>query len=136
MLFSFVDEEVKETKTRSHFFPSSSTEGSLCSFSLFREQLSRLSLQMSDFNPTPFKGEAGVPHVPEDWFTTLFVSTQVRKERKKKGMLTTAIGERQAAAVVVPFLSPHPSLPFLSLPSPLRSPCCSTCSRGGSRDCT
>ena len=37
---------------------------------------------MSEFNPTPFKGEAGVPHVPEDWFTTLFVSTQVSERER------------------------------------------------------
>ena len=39
---------------------------------------------MSEFNPTPFKGEAGVPHVPEDWFTTLFISTQVRESCRRK----------------------------------------------------
>lgn len=32
---------------------------------------------MSEFNPTPFKGESSVPHVPEDWFTTLFIGMQV-----------------------------------------------------------
>ena len=34
---------------------------------------------MAEFNPTPFKGEATVPHVPEDWFTNLFIGTQVRR---------------------------------------------------------
>lgn len=39
---------------------------------------------MSEFNPTPFKGEAGVPHVPEDWFTTMFISTQVRQRKRER----------------------------------------------------
>ena len=32
---------------------------------------------MAEFNPTPYKGDSTVPHVPEDWFTSLFVGTQV-----------------------------------------------------------
>lgn len=54
---------------------------------------------MSEFNPTPFKGEAGVPHVPEDWFTTLFISTQVSRKLSKK--MLTAIEKEQAAAAAV-----------------------------------
>ena len=45
---------------------------------------SRAFFSMSEFNPTPFKGEAGVPHVPEDWFTTMFISTQVRQRKRER----------------------------------------------------
>jgi len=56
-----------------HFFSSKSSE--TC-FSL-PIYLARTT-SMSEFNPTPFKGESSVPHVPEDWFTTLFIGMQVR----------------------------------------------------------
>lgn len=40
---------------------------------------------MAEFNPTPYKGEASVPHVPEDWFTSLFIGAQVGERRKGLG---------------------------------------------------
>lgn len=35
---------------------------------------------MGDFNPNPFKGEASIPHVPEEVFSAVWLGWQVRKE--------------------------------------------------------
>lgn len=32
---------------------------------------------MSDFNPNPYRGEASIPHVSEDFFKVYFVGAQV-----------------------------------------------------------
>ena len=32
---------------------------------------------MADFNPNPYRGEASIPHVSEDFFKVYFVGAQV-----------------------------------------------------------
>lgn len=70
-------ESAKKNDGKNHFFFKLASKGKNkkakknCFFSFC------LSHSMSEFNPTPFKGESSVPHVPEDWFTTLFIGMQV-----------------------------------------------------------
>jgi len=73
---------------------------------------------MSEFNPTPFKGEPGVPHVPEDWFTTLFVSTQVHEGGKKRGERMLSRAKSKPPSPPTFFLPPSLTLPSPSLSTP------------------
>ena len=34
---------------------------------------------MADFNPNPYRGEASIPHVSEDFFKVYFIGAQVRQ---------------------------------------------------------
>lgn len=46
-------------------------------FSIPRPLGNALHAPMGDFNPNPFKGEASIPHVPEEVFSTLWLGWQV-----------------------------------------------------------
>ena len=35
---------------------------------------------MADFNPNPYRGEASIPHVSEEFFKVYFIGAQVRKQ--------------------------------------------------------
>jgi len=66
---------------------------------------------MGDFNPNPFKGEASIPHVPEEIFSAVWLGWQVRLRAAREGIAWLLCS---AAAAAVFSRTPHPHLSIVS----------------------
>ena len=72
---------------------------------------------MAEFNPNPFKGEASIPHVPEEVFNGIWLGWQVRgTARREQGPRIPFPAAARALSLTLS-LSLHPPPQILRSPS-------------------